>query len=167
MFLISSGRRDIVSYGFKFPIRRRFHYIPPSSYNLKPDNIPLVTHFCFSFRVDRANEPALTRCSAIADSASNIATQGYSTLAFWLQLSLWWPTSHPSPSSRSKLSSAAWQQTPSQVSAYWSAWQILMNFLSCNFNVKLFACKSCSLLTHEALILFIWRCATEHSSSCL
>jgi hypothetical protein len=27
--------------------------------------------------------------------------------------------------------------------------------------------KSCSLLTHEALNLFIWRCATEHSSSCL
>jgi hypothetical protein len=66
-------------------------------------------------------------------------------------------TSHPFQSSRSKPSSAAWQQTPSPVSAYWSDWQIL----------KLLACKSCSLLTHEALNLFIWRCATEHSSSCL
>jgi hypothetical protein len=35
------------------------------------------------------------------------------------------------------------------------------------FSHKLFACKSCSLLTHEALNLFIWRCVTEHSSSCL
>jgi hypothetical protein len=35
------------------------------------------------------------------------------------------------------------------------------------FSLKLFACKSSSLLTHEALNLFIWRCATEHSSSCL
>jgi hypothetical protein len=34
------------------------------------------------------------------------------------------------PSSRSKPSSAAWQQTPSPVSAYWSAWQIVMNFWS-------------------------------------
>jgi hypothetical protein len=34
------------------------------------------------------------------------------------------------------------------------------------FSLKLFACKSSSLLTHEALNLFIWRCATEHSSSC-
>jgi hypothetical protein len=45
-----------------------------------------------------------------------------------LQLSLWWSTSHPSQSSRSKPSLAAWPQTPSPVSAYWSAWQILMNF---------------------------------------
>jgi hypothetical protein len=35
------------------------------------------------------------------------------------------------------------------------------------FSLKLFACKSCSLLTQEALNLFIWKCATEHSSSCL
>jgi hypothetical protein len=47
-----------------------------------------------------------------------------------LQLSLWWSTSHPSQSSRSKPSSAAWQQTPMPVSAYWSAWQILINFCS-------------------------------------
>jgi hypothetical protein len=40
-------------------------------------------------------------------------------------------------------------------------------FLRCNFSLKLVACTSCSLLTHEALNLFIWRCATEHSSSCL
>jgi hypothetical protein len=45
-----------------------------------------------------------------------------------LQLSLWWSTSYPSQSSRSKPSSAAWQQSHSPVSAYWSAWQILMNF---------------------------------------
>jgi hypothetical protein len=36
---------------------------------------------------------------------------------------------HPQ-SSRSKPSSAAWQQTSSPVSAYWYAWQILMNFSS-------------------------------------
>jgi hypothetical protein len=47
-----------------------------------------------------------------------------------LQLSLWWSTSHPSQSSRSKPSSAAWKQTPSPVSAYWSAWQIITNFSS-------------------------------------
>jgi hypothetical protein len=35
---------------------------------------------------------------------------------------------HPSQSSSSKPSSAAWQQTPSPVSAYWSAWQILTKF---------------------------------------
>jgi hypothetical protein len=35
------------------------------------------------------------------------------------------------------------------------------------FSLKLFGCKSCSLLRHEALNLFIWRCATELSSSCL
>jgi hypothetical protein len=39
--------------------------------------------------------------------------------------------------------------------------------VSINFSLKLFTCKSCSLLTHGALSLFIWRCATEHSSSCL
>jgi hypothetical protein len=44
-----------------------------------------------------------------------------------LQLSLWWSTLHPSQSSRSKPSLATCQQTPSPVSAYWSAWQILMN----------------------------------------
>jgi hypothetical protein len=47
-----------------------------------------------------------------------------------LQLSLWWLTSHPSQSSHSEPSSAAWQQTPSPVSAYWSAWQILMKLYS-------------------------------------
>jgi hypothetical protein len=47
-----------------------------------------------------------------------------------LQLSLWWSTPHPSQSSRSKPSPAPWQQTHSPVSAYWSAWQILMNFSS-------------------------------------
>jgi hypothetical protein len=40
---------------------------------------------------------------------------------------------------------------------------ILMNFLRCNFSLKLFSCKSCSLLTQEALSLFVWRCATVHS----
>jgi hypothetical protein len=47
-----------------------------------------------------------------------------------LQLSLWWSTSRPSQSSRSKPSLAAWQQTPSPVSAYLSAWQILVKFSS-------------------------------------
>jgi hypothetical protein len=39
--------------------------------------------------------------------------------------------------------------------------------VSLNFSLKLFICKSCSLLTHEALNLFILRRAIERSSSCL
>jgi hypothetical protein len=95
-----------------------------------------------------------------------------------LQLSLWWSTFHPSQLSSRKPSSAAWQQTPAgfcilicltDSNELFLVVILVLSYLlvSLNFSLKLFICKSCSLLIHEALNLFIWRCATEHSSSCL
>jgi hypothetical protein len=40
---------------------------------------------------------------------------------------------------------------------------LLLSYLLVSLDLKLFAYKSCSLMTHEALNLFRWRCATEHS----